>query len=79
MRTHSTFCLTCECGRHHETPDRIFLCDCGRLIEIDWPTKPKRTHEEILEEIARLIHKALLREGLQQRKAEVAAKFGRTK
>jgi len=78
MQVHSTFNVSCICGKTITSMNRETSCpNCGRQIFIDWPTpaKPKRTHEQILNENMRLLLKKVQRDEKRHRIQRLQAKF----
>lgn len=40
MRLHSIYCVTCDCGKKHESATPEIRCQCGRLLVIEWRGEP---------------------------------------
>lgn len=42
MRTKSVYEVDCICGRHIVSETKTVKCECGRVIEMEWPAKEVR-------------------------------------
>jgi hypothetical protein len=74
MRTTSCYAISCPCGRELEVTVTQLRCPgCNRELLVQWM---HRTRLGRVEENNELMYEGSLRDGLQQRKAAVAAKLG---